>query len=66
MKRKLTKLGKIVFTIITLLISLLVYSKLDTLGMLGRTNDIYLGLCLAGWFWIVYGQLLVLEKIWED
>lgn len=66
MKRKLTKLGKIVFTIITLLISLLVYSKLDTLGMLGRTNDIYLGLCLAGWFWIIYGQLLVLEKIWED
>ena len=66
MKRKITKLGKIVFTIITLLISLLVYSKLDTLGMLGRTNDIYLGLCLAGWFWIVCGQLLVLEKIWED
>lgn len=65
MKRKLTKLGKIVFTIITLLISLLVYSKLDTLGMLGRTNNIYLGLCLAGWFWIIYGQLLVLERIWK-
>ena len=66
MKKRITKFGKVVFTITTLGISILVYSKLDTLGMLGRTNDIYLGLCLAGWFWIIYGQLLVLEKIWED
>lgn len=64
-KRKLTKAGKVIFTSIVLIISVVVYHLMGVLGSLATEGIIYQLILIFGWGWLFIGQLAVISVIWE-
>jgi hypothetical protein len=64
-KIKIKSGGKVVLTLIILLISTFVYTKVGILGDLAQSHKGYLIVCIGAWFWLLVGQLLALSVIWE-
>lgn len=60
---KLTKIGKVVFTIITILISILVYVFVSNATNVTNSNILFY---TAGWTWLIIGQVTVYYLIWEE
>ena len=58
--------GKVVLSIIILLIDILIYSKTGKLGELAQTSNIDLVLCSMSWVYLFFGQFILLIMIWED
>ncbi len=61
-KYKLTKVGKVVFTIIQIIISLIIYM---ILGKLGVYSDKYGDLLFIAWFTFGFGNLFIGSIIWN-
>lgn len=66
MKRRLNKRGKFLITILTLLLSAVIYNFMGYLGGLGVNNIFYQMTLLLGWGWLFLGQFGAIIFIWED
>lgn len=64
-KLKLKGWVKVVLTIIVLIISAVIYSKVGTLGELAQTHRSYQFICIGAWFWLLMGQGLALSFVWN-
>ena len=64
-KRKLKKWVKVVLTTIVLIIGTLIYNVTDSMGSMAITSDFYTTLCVLSWFWLLIGQIAVLDLIWR-
>lgn len=62
-KRKLNKKGKILFTILTTILSAIVYYLMIALSK-NIDNDIYKLIIVIGWIWLLVGQIIVYSNIW--
>lgn len=62
-KRKLNKKGKILFTILTTILSVIVYYLMIALSK-NIDNDIYKLIIVIGWIWLLVGQIIVYSNIW--
>lgn len=60
---RLTKLGKIVFTILLVIISIIVYTNLGRIGEITSRN-LQEFLAILGWGWL-FIQPFILSYIWE-
>ena len=60
---RLTKLGKIVFTILLVIISIIIYTNLGRIGEVSSRNLQEL-LAILGWGWL-FIQPFILSYIWE-
>lgn len=63
---KLKKWVKVTLTVLIIGISLLIYSKTSTLGLLARDSKFYELVTLGAWGWITIGQIASLYILWED
>ena len=62
-KRKLNKKGKILFTILTTILSAIVYYLMIALSK-NIDNNVYKLIIVAGWIWLLVGQTIVYSNIW--
>lgn len=63
--KKLRKWVKVVLTIFLLILSLIIYIKLDYWGFLARSSNFYVLVSIIGWFWLIVGQMVVYARIWR-
>ena len=61
---KLTKLGKVVFTILLVIISIIVYISLGKVGETSITTNLKEFLAIIGWVWL-FAQPFTLSVIWD-
>lgn len=61
---KLTKLGKLVFTIILVVAIIFTYKMIGVLGTLSQTNNLYLGFDIIAIIFM-FLELLAIGKIYE-
>lgn len=64
-KRKLKKWVKVILTMLIMILSLMIYSKIGELGILAQNNDFYLLVCAISWVWLMAGQFTTYNLIWE-
>lgn len=62
---KLRKWVKVVLTILLLILSLVIYIKLDYWGFLARSSNFYVAVSIIGWFWLIIGQMVIYSRIWR-
>ena len=62
-KRKLNKTGKILFTILTTILSVIVYYLMIALSK-NIDNNVYKLIIVIGWIWLLVGQIIVYSNIW--
>lgn len=65
-KLKLKGWVKVVLTIIVLIISAVIYSKVGILGDLAQTHRGYQFVCIGAWFWLIVGQFAFLSLMWDE
>lgn len=65
-KRKLKKWVKVVLTTGILAFSAFLYSNINDLGIMAQYNDFYAIICMSCWTWIVFGQIALIEYLWEE
>lgn len=63
---KLTKLGKVIVTLIVMVFSAFIYSKTGVFGELAQDNLFFQILTLISWAWLILGQFLIYCLLWED
>ena len=61
---KLTKLGKLVFTIILVVTIIFTYKMIGVLGILAQTSNLYLGIDIIAIIFM-FLELLAIGKIYE-
>lgn len=66
MKRRLNKRGKILFTIITILISAVIYILTAKLGGFAKDSIFILIFTVFGWSWLILGQMSVFYMLWGE
>ena len=64
-KRKLKKWVKVVLTTIVLIIGFVIYNITNSIGYMAQTSNFYTTLCMLAWFWLLIGQIAILELIWR-
>ena len=62
---KLRKWVKVVLTILLLILSLVIYIKLDYWGFLARSSNFYVAVSIISWFWLIVGQMVSYSRIWR-
>lgn len=65
-KRKLKKWVKVVLTAGILAFSAFLYSNINDLGIMAQHNNFYAIICMSCWTWIVFGQIALIEYLWEE
>lgn len=65
-KLKLKRWVKVVITLIVIVTWILIYSKLGDIGSEASTNQIAGILCITGWSYLVFVQIIVLAGLWEN
>ena len=65
-KIKLKKAGKVLITAIVIALGILIYSKLGDIGSEATTNQIANILCIPGWTYLVFVQIVVLVGVWNN
>lgn len=63
--KKLRKWVKAVLTMLLLILSLIIYIKLDYWGFLARSSHFYELVSIIGWFWLIVGQMVIYSRIWR-
>lgn len=63
---RLRRWVKVVLTILVIHISFFIWKQTGRLGTLSKTSDLYLGLCIASWIYLLIGQALIYAAIWEN
>ena len=64
-KKVLKKWVKVVLTAIVLIIGTLIYNVTYSIGYMAQTSNLYTTLCVLSWFWLLIGQIAVLDSIWR-
>lgn len=64
-KLKLKKAGKVLITALVIALGIVIYSKLGDIGSEATTNQIANILCIIGWSYLVFVQILILAVVWE-
>ena len=64
-KIKLKKWGKVLITALVIATGIGIYSVLKDIGSEAGTNQIASILCITGWSYLVFVQILVLAGVWE-
>lgn len=64
-KLRLKKWVRVVLTLITIHLSFFIWKQMGYVGSLSQQSDIYLVLCVLGWFYLIVGQVLIYEQIWK-
>lgn len=64
-KRRLKRWVKVVLTLIVIHISFFIWKQTGTLGELAQKSDFYLVLCASAWGYLLIGQVLIYEIIWN-
>lgn len=62
---RLKKWVKVLLTIITITLSIVVYINSQELGVAAQKSNINLVLCLSSWTWLFLGQFIALNIIWN-
>lgn len=62
---KLRKWVKVVLTMLLLILSLIIYMKVDYWGFLARSSSFYVTVSIISWFWLIIGQIAVYSRIWR-
>ena len=62
---RLKRWVRVVITIIVIHISFFIWKQTGRLGNLAQNDRFYLGLCMASWFYLLFGQALIYEVIWK-
>lgn len=62
---KLRKWVKVVLTMLLLILSLIIYMKIDYWGFLARSSNFYVAVSIISWFWLIIGQIAVYSRIWR-
>lgn len=62
---KLRKWVKAVLTMLLLILSFIIYMKLDYWGFLARSSNFYVVVSIISWFWLIVGQMTVYARIWR-
>lgn len=62
---RLKRWVKVVITLIVIHISFFIWKQTGKLGELAQTDTLYLILCVASWSYLIIGQTLIYEKIWQ-
>lgn len=62
---KLRKWVKVVLTMLLLILSLIIYMKVDYWGFLARSSNFYVAVSIISWFWLIIGQIAVYSRIWR-
>lgn len=65
-KIKLKKAGKVLITALVIALGILIYSKLGDIGSEATTNQIANILCITGWTYLVFVQIVVLAGVWDN
>lgn len=65
MKRRLNRRGRVLITILTILLSAVIYIFMGHLGELQVNNIFYQLTLLLGWGWLFLGQFGAIVCIWE-
>ena len=63
---RITLFGKITFTILTVLITILIYNLMVDFGARVQDSIIYLVPLILGWFWLLIGQIAIYLMIWGE
>lgn len=64
-KIKLKKAGKVLITALVIALGIGIYSVLKDIGSEAETNQIASILCITGWTYLVFVQILILAGVWE-
>lgn len=65
MKKRLKKWVRVVITLIVIHISFFIWKQTGVLGELAQKDTFYLVLCILSWFYLIVGQTLIYERIWQ-
>lgn len=65
-KRRLNKRGKIVLTILIILISAVIYVLMAKFGVKAQESTIALVGIVCAWIWLILGQFGVYYFIWDS
>ena len=65
-RRKLNKRGKILFTSLTIMLSVVIYILMGFLGVKGQVNIFYQVTLFCGWAWLLLGQFGVYFMFWGN
>ena len=63
---RLRKWVKVVLTIIVIHLSFFIWKQTGIIGNRAETSRLYLGLCMASWFYLIIGQTLIYAAIWGN
>ena len=63
---RLKRWVRVVITLIVIHISFFIWKQIGRLGELAQKDTLYLILCVASWFYLIIGQTLIYEKIWQQ
>ena len=65
-KLKLKTWVKVGITLIVILLGIVIYKTLGNIGSEAKTNQIASILCITGWTYLVFVQILILIGVWEN
>lgn len=65
-KIKLKKAGKVLITALIIALGIGIYSGLGDIGSEASTDMLAGVLCIMGWSYLVFVQIIVLAGIWES
>lgn len=66
MKRRLNKKGKLVITLLSLLVNLVIYVLMAKFGEFAQYSIFIQFVFIMGWIWLLVGQFWLYFIIWED
>ena len=65
MKLRMKRWVRIVITLLVIHISFFIWRQTGLLGELAQHSTVYLILCVLSWMYLIVGQVLIYEKIWN-
>lgn len=63
---RLKRWVRVVITLVVIHISFFIWKQTGRLGELAQKDTLYLILCVASWMYLIIGQTLIYEKIWQQ
>lgn len=65
-KRRLNKRGKLLVTVLVVILSIAIYCTTGVVGELAQDNRLWLVVCFAEWVYLFFIQFCIYNLIWEN
>lgn len=65
-KLKLKTGAKVLISALVIALGIVIYSELGDIGSEATTNQIASILCITGWAYLVFVQIVVLAGVWDN